>query len=142
MLGGIRGISGQYLPTRVSTFTKVEDNTVCDPVFFQKLHAKSEELLNLLDNKNQLVVNPSSTWINLYSLSIIRNSPLWTACSNYLDSLVTAEYSDTVQEVAQCPYATTDPRYEENSCCSRISAWDTVCTATPANVSAPKVYIR
>lgn len=139
MLGGIRGTSGQYVPTHVSGFKESTAKIECDPVFYEKLHAKSEEILNLLADKEKLAENPSFTWVYLNSLNIIRSSPTWQACSSYVDSLVTAKGSTTVQDITQCPYSKADPRYDENPCCSRISAWDAACVATPANVSVAKV---
>ena len=139
MLGGIRGTLGQYVPTHVSGFVQSTSEPKCDPVLYQKLHTKSEEFLNLLADKQELASNPSFTWVYLQSLNIIRNSPVWQACSKYVDSLVTSYDSTSVQDIAQCPYSAADPRYNENPCCSRISAWDSSCIATPANVSIAKV---
>jgi hypothetical protein len=141
LLGGLRGINRQYLPKDVTDYTETasEKYTVCNAQQFEKLHAKSEQYLSLLGNKDQIIANPTYTWLYLYSLNMIRNSDIWHACTAYVNSLVASSDTLVVQEITQCPFVRSDPRYLENPCCSVISEWEYPCLATPGNVSVAKV---
>jgi hypothetical protein len=139
LLGFFRGLDGEYLPSEVTDFKEVTPSAHCDSKHFFELHSLSEELLNKLGDSDGLAKNPGNTWIDVYSLSFLRNSNTWRACTNYLDSLVSSKSKTETQEIVQCPYIESDLEYADDPCCSRKAAWETPCVATPGEVEVPSV---
>ena len=133
LLGAWRGLNGEDLPLVVTGFTRSSAST-CDITHYKSMHTLSEQLLQELADTELLASNPAHTWINVYSLIILRNSETWKACSNYLNDLVTSQVEIIDADVVQCPYSWNDPDYLNNPCCSNIKAWETPCVATPGTV--------
>lgn len=141
LTGAFRGAKGEYLPSEVSGFTKVASSSKCDLDHYNSMHDLSQKLLDELADTELLASNPAQTWINIYSLIILRNSEGWMSCSNYLDSLVTSKVSTIEADIVQCKVPWTDPAYLEDPCCNNIKAWETPCVPTPGTVAVTSVII-
>jgi hypothetical protein len=107
--------------------------TTVDIVDYTPTSCSTQQLKEFEDNLNTLLgqfenVLDIATVINTKSaIDMAFYSSAWTNCGNQLANLTNAQYQETAITTTDCVADPSSQEYQEDSCCSDIPAWGSVC---------------
>ena len=135
LLGGIRGLEGEYLPQKIESFGQKAMTMSCDYTTYKYIVGYVNNIMNSFYSYN----NPDGSWLKVYQLDILKESDVWSMCKDYLDKLGDQNVDFIIEELPYCPYTYPDEQFLEDPCCYEAAAWENTCNLTETAVAVDYV---